>query len=187
MDYTLYLLGSGILDHPARWWIIGMVVSGIFLLSALCLMIWLSFSETATRQPFRDTKILVCFVVILALCSLLGFCQDRYYQEIQNNKTEAAQASWHFLQDGQGNIYVYDTPCIRHSYIHKKPVSSAKNIISSEITGVNSEEMLITSKETPISTENIGNNAPNIGVNHHFSRIKCAKRCVIPCLDVDNY
>ena len=173
MNIPLYLLGSGIFRNPVYCWMSAMVVSGILLLALTCLMIWLSFSESATFLRSRDAKIIMCFFAVLASFGLSGFCWDGYHQALDDQDGNTiTDIFWYYQQDSLGNILVYDIPFNACRHIHKKNVISEKTIVTSEETAVNMEE---TQDNTIITRANPTIFRRNVS-SHRF----------IPCLGIDN-
>lgn len=111
MEYVpSYLLGSGIMDHPARWYIVGMAYSSLTL---ICLMFWTLWVTLGTNMGIknRNLKSILGVIGIILLYLLFDYCSCKY-TEIMNNERMAQKVSgnWDFTfkEDSTGNICIYE-------------------------------------------------------------------------------
>ena len=113
MNCLIYILGSGILDHPARWWILGMAFSGIALVSALFWTVLITLSVEFRDDAHRNLKSVLGIIAIILLYLLFSFFESRYNEVMQDQKTSTTElpspvSDWVYEEGSNGHIYIYE-------------------------------------------------------------------------------
>lgn len=111
MNTTLFILGSGILDHPSRWEILGMTITGILLAVVSCWTLYVCLFDLQLVEN-RNEKSLIGVVFILLLLSAFGFFSDRY-NEIMYKRPEPTTkvppyCVYTIVTDDFGRILIYE-------------------------------------------------------------------------------
>lgn len=117
MKTILYILGSGILEHPARWEILGIAVTGMLFFVVTCWTVWICLNDLHPVSN-RNCKCVLGAIVMLLLMYIFGLFSDRYneimYKATEVNKTIVPSSiSWSFQQDGRGNVLIYENMNIK--------------------------------------------------------------------------
>lgn len=108
----LFLLGSGILDHPALAEIIGMVISGIALLAVVCWTFWLDLCTSAKHVENRNLKSVLGVIFIILLYFVFSFFNSAYEQKMRQEHPRQQSGSktvcWKVVKGVDGNTYIYE-------------------------------------------------------------------------------
>ena len=113
MNCLIFILGSGILDHPARWWILGMVLSGAVLVTVLLWTVLITLSIKYWEVEHRNLKSILGVIAVILLFVLFSFFESRYnevMQDQENNSTELPSpvCDWVYEVGSNGYIYIYE-------------------------------------------------------------------------------
>lgn len=112
MDYSVYILGSSIIDKPSLWLLLGMFISFSCI---VCLIVYTwYFSSGIPHWSLRNVTMLTVFGIIgiILIYYIFSLCEGKYHERLSiNNPLKEEQISkknlWRVEQDKDGNIYVY--------------------------------------------------------------------------------
>lgn len=112
MDYSVYILGSGIIDKPWFWWLLGMLLS-FFCIAFLIVYTWcLTMFDFCKYISHRTLKSFLGIIGIILIYYAFSFCEGKYYECLSSdNPLKEEQTSkknlWRVEQDKDGNTYIY--------------------------------------------------------------------------------
>lgn len=112
MNYTLYILGSGIFDMPRFWWLLGMLLS-FFCIAFLIVYTWcLTMFDICKYISHRTLKSFLGIIGIILMYYVFSFCEGKYYEYLYSDdplKVEQTSKKdlWRIEYDKDGNTYIY--------------------------------------------------------------------------------
>ena len=112
-DCLLYILGSGLFDSPARWWLLGMILSGIMFCLVTVWTIWISLCDIPRRVKHRNLKGILGIIVLLLLYVLFTFFDSRYHEVMKDHEKSLSSpstpvCSWDYDDSSHRYIYIYE-------------------------------------------------------------------------------
>ena len=113
MNCLIFILGSGILDHPARWWILGMALSGVVLVTVLLWTVLITLSIKYWEVEHRNLKFILGVIAVILLFVLFSFFESRYNEVMQDQESNSTELSspvcdWVYEVGSNGYIYIYE-------------------------------------------------------------------------------
>ena len=113
MNDLIYVLGSGILDHPARWWILGMAFSGAALVTVLLWTVLITLCIKYREDEHRNLKSILGVIAVILLFVLFSFFESRYNEVMQDKEDISTELSspvcdWVYEVGSNGHIYIYE-------------------------------------------------------------------------------
>lgn len=113
MNDLIFILGSGILDHPARWWILGMAFSGAALVTVLLWTVLITLCIKYREDEHRNLKSILGVIAVILLFVLFSFFESRYNevmqdQEITSTELPSPVCDWVYEVGSNGHIYIYE-------------------------------------------------------------------------------
>lgn len=113
MNCLLYLLGSGLFESPARWRLLGMILSSVLFCLVAAWTIWISLSVAACQEKHRNLKGIIGIIALLLLYALFTFF-DSHYSKIMKDHEKSLSSpsapvySWDYDDSSHEYIYIYE-------------------------------------------------------------------------------
>lgn len=112
MDYSVYILGSGIINKPWLWWLLGMFISFSCIVFLIVYTWYLTMFTVSSDIPHRSLRIVLGIIGIILIYYIFSLCEGKYHERLSiDNPLKEEQISkknlWRVEQDKDGNIYVY--------------------------------------------------------------------------------
>ena len=109
----MYLLGSGILDHPARWWILGMALTGTAMVFMLIWTAMITLCIEYRKDEHRNLKSILGIIAVILLYVLFSFFEVHYNDVMKDQESCSTEHSqfindWVYIEGGHGHIYIYE-------------------------------------------------------------------------------
>ena len=109
----IFILGSGILDHPARGWILGMALSGAVLVTVLLWTVLITLCIEYRKIEHRNLKSILGVIAVILLFVLFSFFESRYNEVMQDQKKTSTElpspvCDWVYEVGSNGYIYIYE-------------------------------------------------------------------------------